>query len=210
MEIVNNKTGRVTRHVSEVLGRLLSGRAGKMACALVLLAFFGTFNASIAAKESLLVNGRRVVLALAPVDPLSLMQGFYMELDFPAGRSIEQAMQDRYGYNYGYGEAGPGERERRGLAVMAESDGVYHFVRLHDQRTPLAEGEQLLAFKIIYGRYRESAQISGGSFFFEEGLAALYDRARFAELRVAEDGTALVTNLLDGSLRVIDKSMLKE
>lgn len=207
METPNNDTARV----AGLLVRLFGGRLGKVLCCLVLLAFFGAFNASIAAKESLLANGQRMVLALAPVDPLSLMQGFYMELDFQVGRSIEQAMRSKYGYNYGRGyDSAPLERERRGLAVLRQQGEIYSFVRLHDPNVALREGEHLLAFKMLYDRYRGNVQISGGSFFFEEGLAGLYDSARFAELRVAEDGTALITNLLNGEMRVIDKSLLKE
>jgi uncharacterized membrane-anchored protein len=39
-------------------------------------------NFSIAAKERLLAHGRIVVLELAPVDPRSLMQGDYMQLNY--------------------------------------------------------------------------------------------------------------------------------
>lgn len=205
METSDNKAGRPGSR----LAGLLAGKTGRILCLLALLAFFGGFNASIAGKESLLANGQRMVLALAPVDPLSLMQGFYMELDFQVGRSIESAVNQQFSSSHGYNSR-PAERELRGLAVLRERDGIYQFVRLHDPGVALRTGEQLLAYKMIYNRYRGNVQISGGSFFFEEGLAELYDSARFAELRVAEDGTALITNLLDSQFRVIDKSMLKE
>lgn len=193
---------------SHKLGRLLSGKPGRILCALVLLAFIAAFNGSIAGKENLLANGQRLVLALAPVDPLSLMQGYYMDLRFQLEGDIRHALLNSPGSRYeGYS---PAQRERRALAVVREQDGLARFVRLHSPATPLAPQEQLLAFKIIYDRYRESIQISGGSFFFEEGLERLYDRARFAELRVAPDGTALIANLLDKDRRIINKSLLKE
>lgn len=191
--------------------RFCAGRPGRLLCGLLLLVFFGLFNASIAAKENVLANGQRMVLALAPVDPLSLLQGFYMDLDFVAARDILRALSAEDQRDYGYDpDFGFGKRERRGLAVMRERDGLYHFVRLHDARARLAEGERLLAFKVIYGRRAARVQISGGSFFFEEGLADLYSAARFAELRVDGDGAALITGLLDADRRLIEKSESRE
>lgn len=149
---------------------------------LTLLAFLGVYNVSIINKERLLEHGQIMLLRLAPVDPRSLMQGDYMVLNFEAGNEIRQAV----GQNEDSAEAS-------GQAVMEERDGVWRFKRLY-QGEDLASGEWLLKYKLA-DRWR--AQISSGNYFFEEGRGSLYNRARFAELRVADDGTALISGLLD-------------
>ena len=52
------------------------------------LFILGAVNVSIWHKEQLLANGKTVFLALAPVDPRSLMQGDYMALRFKLERDI--------------------------------------------------------------------------------------------------------------------------
>lgn len=154
---------------------------------LTLLIFLGLYNVSIINKERLLDHGQIMVLRLAPLDPRSLMQGDYMVLDFDAGRAIHQAVW----------QSEEAESSRR--AVMEEIDGVWRFKRLY-RGEDLASGERLLKFKLAD---RWTARISSGSYFFEEGRGQLYDRARFAELRVADDGTSLISGLLDENKRRI-------
>jgi uncharacterized membrane-anchored protein len=44
-------------------------------------------------------------------------------------------------------------------------------------------------------------RIAGDAFFFQEGQAAIYQPARYGELRVAGDGDAVLVGLRDGELR---------
>ena len=48
---------------------------------------------SIVAKERIKTNGERIFLALAPVDPRSLMQGDYMALRFEIATHISTRRQ---------------------------------------------------------------------------------------------------------------------
>jgi uncharacterized membrane protein/uncharacterized membrane-anchored protein len=157
----------------------------RLALLVVLLMILGAFNTAVFSKESLLRHGRVMLLELAPVDPLSLLQGYYMRLVLEAEREIRRNLPRRV----------PAE----GRAVMVERDGISRFARLHGGEL-LAEGESLLVFRVLpKGRVR----ISSGSFFFEEGAAAAYDRARYAELRVDTEGEALIANLLDADRQTI-------
>lgn len=154
---------------------------------LVLVLFLGLYNAAILGKERLLARGDIMVLALAPVDPRSLMQGDYMILDIADGRAMAR--------DAGSGddnETRPDGRERTAI-MAADENGLWSYRRL-DQGSALEAGEHRLTFR---PQGRRPAKIAGGSWFFEEGQAATYARARFAELRVAPDGTALITALLD-------------
>ena len=82
---------------------------------------------------------------------------------------------------------------------MIEEGGISRFARLHAGE-PLAEGEALLTFRVLP---EDRVRVGGGSFFFEEGAAEEYDRARYAELRVNPEGEALIVELRDIDRRLI-------
>jgi uncharacterized membrane-anchored protein len=131
---------------------------------------------SIAQKERVLAQGRVVLLELAPVDPRSLMQGDYMQLDYAIARALTQALR-----------AWP----RDGRLVLAQGPGgVARFVRRHEGG-PLAPGELLLRYRVRDGRLRLGAE----SFLFQEGHAERYARARYGELRVEPDGDSVLAGL---------------
>ncbi|MCL1915838.1 MAG: GDYXXLXY domain-containing protein [Desulfovibrionaceae bacterium] len=165
--------------------------------ALVLLIFLAAYNYLILGQEKLLADGRRVILRLVPLDPRSLMQGDYMILAFAVERDILKAMREQ---DKKEGEEEESSRKRRGLAVLRLEGDLGCFVRLHAGEKP-APDEILLEYKMT-GR---DIKVSGGAFFFEEGLAGLYSQARYAELRVAPGGWSLIKNLLDQDMRILRK-----
>ena len=135
----------------------------------------------IAQKERLLQTGRVVLLPLAPVDPRSLMQGDYMDLRYRLADEVFEASER--------GEAWP---ERSVVVVRLDADGVAAFARL-DRGEALAPDEQRLRYYPRRGLPRFGAE----SYLFEEGRADYYAVGRYGELRVAEDGTALLAGLRD-------------
>jgi uncharacterized membrane-anchored protein len=141
-----------------------------------------TVNVLIVGKESLLASGDTLVLDLRPRDPRSLMQGDYMSLRYRIGDAVASTA---------HGLAADG------LAVVkVDGNGVASFVRLHDGTTPLAADERLLRFRKRAGQVR----IGGNAFFFQEGLAEVYQPARYGELRVDRSGDAVLVGLRDESL----------
>ncbi len=140
-----------------------------------LLLALGGPVAAVLQKEQLLRNGRPVLLELAPRDPRSLMQGDYMDLDYALARTLQ---------------ALPG-LPRDGQAVLRDGPrGIAVFVRLNDG-APLAPGEYLLRYRGRGLRPRFGVE----SFFFQEGQGPRFQAARFGELRVGGDGTALLAGL---------------
>lgn len=135
----------------------------------------------VAKKERLLASGATVLLELAPRDPRSLIQGDYMQLDYALAR------QQPAGQNWPQDGA---------LVVSADDDGVAQFRRL-DQGEPLAAGEQRLTYRVRGGRL----QVGTNAFYFQEGTADTYTAARYGELRVGPDGTALLVGLMDADRR---------
>ncbi|MEO8337165.1 MAG: GDYXXLXY domain-containing protein [bacterium] len=137
-------------------------------------------NWAIWQKERTLASGTPMLLELAPVDPRSLMQGDYMRLDYAMARSIDA----RSGWpNDGL------------LVVTLDSAGVATFVRRYAPSVPVTAGERLLRYRMRDGRVR----VGSNAFFFKEGDANRYARARYGELRVDARGTSVLVGLRDAS-----------
>ena len=146
------------------------------------IALLVAVNVGIASRERLVEQGRVVLLELAPVDPRSLMQGDYMALRF---RAAEGARTGAEVLQFADGK----------LVLGVDARHVGTFRRL-DAGTPLAADEALLRYRIRNGQVK----LATNAYFFEEGRADDYARARYGEFRVAQDGDAILTGLRDANL----------
>ncbi|MBN2767876.1 MAG: GDYXXLXY domain-containing protein [Campylobacterales bacterium] len=156
-------------------------------------------NISILKKENHLANGEVVYLALAPVDPRSLMQGDYMALRFEISNDIYRALQD-------YDEYG-----NRTYSIDAE-DG-YVIVKLDDKKIAsfktlyanqkLSDDELLMHYRIRGGEVK----FATNAFFFQEGTAKYYERARYGEFRVDDSGELLLVGMYDENLTKLEAPM---
>jgi len=136
-------------------------------------------NYSIYSRERLLAEGRVALLELAPVDPRSLMQGDYMALRFRASDDARR------------GRARDEEEAADGRIVLElDPQGVARFKR-QDDGAPLAADEIRIRYRVRAGELK----FATNAFFFQEGDAKLYERARYGEFRVAENGECLLTGL---------------
>ena len=147
-------------------------------------------NALVFARERLLRDGRVVLLELAPVDPRSLMQSDYMALDYAIARELTNA---------GLGNAvEPPRANQDGYAILAlDERGAARLVREQVAATPREAGEVALEFR----RRGQRVVIASNAWFFAEGTAALYEPARYGELRVSDGGHALLAGLRDAQFR---------
>lgn len=141
------------------------------------LAILGAANWTIHERENLLAEGRLVLLELAPVDPRSLMQGDYMALRFKAADDA-----------FGRGRLDKVDDGR--IVVKLDERGVGRYVR-RDAGEPLAGDESALRYRVRDGKVK----FATNAFFFQEGHAKHYERARFGEMRVAPSGELLLTGL---------------
>jgi len=158
---------------------------------LVLAVFLSAFGGSVLQKERQLRSGTVMILALQPVDPRSLMQGDYMVLRFALERDIDNALSAHRENSLEQVGRVPSSPQK--AVVRLDSSGEAAFVEL-DSGRPLAEGEHLLAFNSRSGK---NTRIGAGTFFFQEGHGKAYDQARYAEMRVDNQGKSLITHLLD-------------
>ncbi|WP_241049653.1 GDYXXLXY domain-containing protein [Achromobacter xylosoxidans] len=152
-------------------------------------------NGGIWQREKLLASGKRVILELAPVDPRSLMQGDYMALNFAAGREVTRL---RLGGERQDVETSILGDEPDGYVVLTlDARGVAQPVRIQQAADPRADGEVPLRYRVRDNQVR----IVTNAYFFPEGQAKRYEVARFGELRVADNGEALLVRMLGEDLQ---------
>lgn len=147
-------------------------------------------NFSIYQKERLLASGAVVILELAPVDPRSLMQGDYMALRYAVTQPLQQAL---YQQREACLEVKTACLPASGNIVIHVDEQQRATSAVFDQGQPLQAGEKVMQYHLSSG----SLNIGTPSYFFQEGHAERFASARYGEFRVASDGTALLTYLLD-------------
>ncbi len=130
----------------------------------------GAVNWSILAKERIKTNGERIYLALAPVDPRSLMQGDYMALRFAIADRIDAKVSG----------SAPLLLDSQGVATLNP-----------DQH---AEGLRI-RYRVRHGQ----VWLGTNAYFFEEGTAKRFEDARYGEFRIDRaSGEAVLVGLRDG------------
>lgn len=139
------------------------------------VAVFALLGREVLEAETLSKEGEIVLMALAPVDPRSLMQGDYMRLAFAMEREVTI-------------EA-PGDHR---IVVGLDARRVASFKRIADA-TPPAADERL--FTVKGGAWRTGIAIEPHSFLFQEGRADDFAKAKFGVFRVAADGRHLLVAL---------------
>jgi uncharacterized membrane-anchored protein len=139
-------------------------------------------NHSIHAKEQIIRHGETIYLALAPVDPRSLMQGDYMALRFQLAADIERSLS---------------------ASRIAAAPRVW--VILDDRRIARPATDDAARDLGIRYRVRDGRVWLGtNAYFFEEGTASRFDRARFGEFKVDRGtGEAVLVALRDEELRAL-------
>lgn len=138
----------------------------------------------VAQKERLLADGTTMLLPLAPRDLRSLFQGDYMALtyDLPPHVRDDTTL------------AADGR-----LVVRLDARQVGTILRVQQPGAALATDEHLLRYRKRQGEIHLGAE----AFFFQEGLADVFEPARYGELKVAEDGASVLVGLRDSALQVL-------
>jgi len=138
-------------------------------------------NWHIVQKRAVIADGQVLLLELRPVDPRSLLQGDYMALALSDAAMPSTTVIEHLPY--------------RGTVILAlDESRVGRYARL-DDGSPLQSRE----LRVQYRRHQDwgghRLDYGAQSFFFESGDAERYERARYAMLRVAEDGSTVLTDL---------------
>jgi len=153
----------------------MSARTFRSLLVVAVVLVLGAVNWSIFAKERIRTNGERIYLALAPVDPRSLMQGDYMALRFEIASQIHT-------------------KSSGSAPLLVDGHGVATL-------NPDASAEGL---RIRYRIRNAQVWIGTNAWFFEEGTAERYAGARYGEFRIDRaSGEAVLVGLRDADLKVM-------
>ena len=146
------------------------------------------FNQSILKKEDLLANGKLILLELAPIDPRSLIQGDYMRLRY----EITNGIQNKDNIT------------KRGYCVVTlNPNGVAKRVRFQVDKTIANEGEYLIKYTASKRWSSWDVSIGVESFFFQEGEATKYEKAKYGAIKTDKDGNSVLFGLYDDNLEQI-------
>ncbi len=144
-------------------------------------------NYTVWQHERTLAQGELMYLELAPVDPRSLMQGDYMALRFAIDAGLRKPEAPSHGR----------------AVVRLDERRVGTFVRVFGGEA-LAPGEALLEYR----KRDRGVRIVTDAYFFQEGTAERYAKAKYAEVRARPDGQALLVRLRDAKLAPLGEARL--
>jgi len=145
------------------------------------------FNKSVLKKEKTLTEGTLVLLKLAPVDPRSLMQGDYMRLRYEIARNLRLDTIAKRGY----------------CVVKLSEKGIAKKIRLQNNTTPLEND----AYLINYTSNKWDINFGAESFFFQEGNAKKFEKAKYGGLKIDNSGESILIGLYDENLKKIEVLM---
>jgi len=165
---------------------LPAARRMRAGIALSAVAVLAVANLGIWQKEDLIAHGQPVYVALAPVDPRSLMQGDYMQLSFRLPDDVQ------------VGPEGMLSANRPRVVARRDARGVATLLRL-DTGAALAADELRFELTPKNGHWA----LVTDAWFFKEGEAERWARARFGEFRVDAEGRALLVGLRGANLQAL-------
>ncbi len=157
----------------------LSEQMRLMIMGVMAVIILGFVNMEIAGKEHIISKGTTMLLRIAPRDPRSLMRGDYMALRYSMAEAVATAAKDA-------------EFSDGSIIVSLGAKDEAKFVALYHGQS-LSPGQHLLQFR----KRGETVRLASDAFFFEEGQWQTYNGARFGEIRVDVDGSAVLIGLRD-------------
>jgi uncharacterized membrane-anchored protein len=159
-----------------------------------ILLFLAGFAWSVFTKEDQVINGKTIIVRLAPRDPRAFLLGDYMQLNYALNLDVDRALSLP-----GRNRENMANFPRDGVAIVkVDTNRVATFHRLENGEL-LQDGEHRIYFRVGKG----GARIAADRFYFQEGHSKAYDRAAFGELRVDANGRSLLVYMRDNNLKRI-------
>ena len=153
---------------------------------LVTILFLLVFNYQIFEKEKVIANGQEVFLALAPVDPRSLMQGDFMQLRYQVATQLQAQFFSENSQD-GFATI---QLDERNIGTLVED-----VASAHNQN-----GTRL---KMFYRRRGTQVKIATDAYFFQEGHGEDFSSAKYGVLRLGNDGHPVLIGLADNNLKLM-------
>jgi uncharacterized membrane-anchored protein len=143
-------------------------------------------NLGIWQNETLIARRPPIFVELAPVDPRSLMQGDFMRLRFIL--PSEPREQDRLAEG----------ANRPHVVAHIDARGVATLKKMHDG-SPLQANEILIELTST----RNGWTLASDAWYFKEGEATRWSRAKYGEFRVDSGGRALLVSMRGPALEAL-------
>lgn len=164
--------------------RSMAAHTDRIVLVLGCLLVLALVNSLIARKEYVAATGIDIYLALAPIDPRSILQGDYMTLRFDLANQIQssEAQTDEDG-------------------AASEGEVAYAPITL-DERQVAELAEPGSTLRIRYRWRGQQVWLGTNAFFFQEGDAQRYEKARFGHFKLSRSsGDAVLIGLTDDALQ---------
>ena len=153
-------------------------------------------NWSIYSKEKQLSEGKIVYLALAPVDPRSLMQGDYMALHFrladDVSMALPKAVDDRWWRHKVAASDGY-------VVASLDERNIGSFKSLFNNQA-LSKNDIVMRYRVRNGKVK----FATNAYFFQEGYEKYYRPARYGQFRVDKKGELLLAAVYDKNLNKLE------
>ena len=156
-------------------------------------------------SQQIKLRGEILFLELAPVDPLSLVQGQYMRLRFGVEKRYDSTQQDQQIIQNNRGNV---------LAIISLDDkriGTLTGLLAPNQWQQQPRGGDVLLLQIdaqltessgdLDSLHFHSIRIQQNSFLFQENTEDRYAQAKYGMFRVRENGRYVLVDLADEHLR---------
>ncbi|MBB1138048.1 GDYXXLXY domain-containing protein [Myroides sp. WP-1] len=158
----------------------------------ITLVLFGIFFlCAVRGKEDTIKEGKLVLLPLAPVDPRSLIQGDYMQLNYAINEQLRATQIDRENLH------------KRGYIILGVNQQQVGSFQGISQEFPTVKEDSLLPIK-YFNWDGFSLAVGAESYFFQEKKDTLYDKAKYGGLRVDQHGNSVLIGLYDEDLKLIE------
>ncbi|MGE6754643.1 GDYXXLXY domain-containing protein [Rossellomorea sp. NPDC071047] len=167
---------------------MLAGK--RLGILLIICLQAGWIGYQVYSNETLLQNGESILLELQPVDPRSLLQGDYVELNYTISELQEPSIED-------YGPITI--VLRKNTQGIHEYSGVYRFNENWNTPYEKKPGDVLLNGKVT-SYWDNTVQVVYGieHFFIPEGTGLdVEGKVKFAEVKVSDKGDGILERLLD-------------
>ena len=160
--------------------------AARLGIGTAALAALLVVNLGIWQNETLIARSPAIFVELTPVDPRSLMQGDFMRLRFSLPPEVQETGRWAEG----------GNRSR--VVAHIDARGVATIKKM-DDGSPLQANEILIELTST----RDGWTLASDAWYFKEGEAARWSRAKYGEFRVGSAGRALLVGLRGPALEAL-------
>lgn len=189
----------------------------------VLVLFLGGYALAAQRMETVLAEGKTILLALAPVDPRAPLMGDYMALRYVVNNDIRKALaaqsneQSKVQENVQRNaqpntqitaqkneqKADPGDNTPKPLEKKRNAEG-FAVLRITNDPLPQAatfvrlhDGSPLQTNEFLFAYRLRGYEVTSAAsaFYFQEGTAHQYAGAKFGVFKLAADGKTLLVGL---------------